>query len=249
MQPQTEQVEIMTAVPTAPSPVSPSVPRLESGDHLTREEFERRYDAMPELKKAELIEGVVYMPSPVRFDQHGGPHADLMTWLGVYRANTPGVRVGDNSSVRLDLDNEPQPDALMIVEPSSGGQARLDDEGYLVGGPELVAEIAASTVNIARHTKLRVYRRSNVREYLIWRVEDAALDWFVLRNEQYEQLERTPEGWLRSEQFPGLWLDPDALLRFDLARVLQVLQQGLASPERAAFVAQLQQGAAARPGS
>ena len=245
MQPQTEPIEIATTAPAA-VPRAPRLPNLESGDHLTREEFERRYDAMPELKKAELIEGVVYMPSPVRFDQHGSPHADLMAWLGVYRASTPGVRAGDNSSVRLDLDNEPQPDALMIIEPSCGGQARLDDEGYLVGGPELVAEIAASTVNIARHTKLRVYRRSNIHEYLIWRVEDAALDWFVLRHEQYEPLARTSEGWLRSEQFPGLWLDPDALLRFDLARVLQVLQQGLASPEHAAFATQLQQRAAAQ---
>src|SRR6185437_5249438 len=110
--------------------------------------FERRYEAMPGVKKAELIEGVVYMPSPVRFDQHGSPHADLITWLGVYRAATSGIRVGDNSTIRLDLDNEPQPDALIYIESASGGQSRIDADGYIEGGPELAAEIAASTVSI-----------------------------------------------------------------------------------------------------
>jgi hypothetical protein len=246
MQPQQEQIHSTITAPVVPLR-APRIPPLESGDHLTRHEFERRYEAMPELKKAELVEGVVYMPSPVRFDQHGSPHADLITWLGVYRAATSGIRVGDNSTIRLDLDNEPQPDAMMIVEPSYGGQARIDEEGYIVGGPELAAEIAASTVSIARNTKLRVYRRNNIREYIIWRVDDRAIDWFVLREGQYEQLPRTSAGVLQSEQFPGLWLDADALLRFDLAGVLQVLQQGLASPEHAAFVAQLQQRTARRP--
>ncbi|HEY7158799.1 MAG TPA: Uma2 family endonuclease [Gemmataceae bacterium] len=242
MQPQQEEMHGTITAPVIPHRV-PRIPPLEQGDHLTRHEFERRYEAMPELKKAELIEGVVYMPSPVRIDQHGSPHAALVTWLGIYWANTPGVRVGDNSTVRLDLDNEPQPDALMIVEPSHGGQSRIDEEGYVAGGPELAVEVAASTVSIARNTKLRVYRRNNVREYIIWRVEDQAIDWYILRQGQYEQLQRAADGLLRSEQFPGLWLDPDALLRFDLARVFQVLQQGIASPEHAAFVARLQQQA------
>jgi Uma2 family endonuclease len=223
------------------------IPPLEPGDHLTRYEFERRYEAMPNGTKAELVEGIVYMPSPVRFEQHGSPHAALMAWLGFYWANTPGVRVGDNSSIRLDLDNEPQPDALILIEPRCGGQARIDDEGYIVGGPELVAEVAASTVSVDLNSKLRVYRRNNVREYLVWRVEDNALDWFVLRQDQYEQLAQTPEGLRQSTLFPGLWLDSDALLRFDLARVLQIVQQGIASAEHAAFVAQLQQKNAARP--
>jgi hypothetical protein len=239
MQPQQQEMQSMLTAPPEP----PRVPLLASGDHLTRHEFERRYQAMPELKKAELIEGVVYMPSPVRAEQHGNPHADLIGWMAFYRAGTPGVRVSADASIRLDLDNEPQPDALLYVEPALGGQARLDEEGYLVGGPELVAEIAASTVSMARNTKLRVYRRNNIREYIIWRVEDGAIDWFVLREGEYEQQQRTSEGLLCSEHLPGLWLDPDALLRFDLAGVLQTLQRGLTSPEHAAFVAQLQQRA------
>ena len=246
MHPQQQEMQTALTAPPRP-PLAPRIPPLASGDHLTRHEFERRYESMPELKKAELIEGVVYMPSPVRAEQHGNPHADLIGWMAFYRANTPGVRVSADASIRLDLDNEPQPDALVYVEPAFGGLARLDDEGYLVGGPELVAEVAASTVSMARNTKLRVYRRNNVREYIIWRVEDGALDWFVLREGEYQQLQPTPEGLLCSELLPGLWLDPEALLRFDLARVLQVLQQGLARPEHAAFVAQLQQRAATQP--
>src|SRR5262245_11986607 len=115
-------------------------PPLENGDQLTRDEFERRYDAMPQVKKAELIEGAVHRPTPVRWNQQAGPHADLITCLGVYRASTPGVRVGDNGSLRLDLENEPQPDAAMIVEPAYGGRVRLSPDDYVIGGPELLAE-------------------------------------------------------------------------------------------------------------
>jgi len=139
--------------PTPSIPPGPPQPLpLEPGDHLTREEFERRYDAMPQVKKAELIEGVVHMPSPVRFHRHGAPQVDLVTWLGVYQAYTLGVRAGDNSTVRLDLDNEPQPDALMIIEPTHGGQVVISPDDYIEGAPELVAEIAASRVSFDLHT-------------------------------------------------------------------------------------------------
>src|SRR2546421_625978 len=94
---------------------SKGIPPLENGDRLTRAEFERRYEAMPELKKAELIEGVVYVPSPVRHEQHGGPQFALSTWLGHYQAFTPGVRGSDNATVRLDLNNEPQPDEVLFI--------------------------------------------------------------------------------------------------------------------------------------
>jgi Uma2 family endonuclease len=222
----------MTAPTTA-------IPLLEPGDHLTRTEFERRYEAMPGLKKAELIEGVVYMPSPVRLEQHGRPHAALIGWLTAYWAATPGVEVGDNATIRLDQDNEPQPDALLMIEPSRGGQARIDADGYVEGAPELVAEVAASRVSIDLNTKLHAYRRNGVREYLVWRVLDQSIDWFILRQGQYDLLPATA-GILRSEAFPGLWLDPAALTNLDLPRALQVLQQGVASPEHAAFVVRLQ---------
>src|SRR5271165_685729 len=101
------------------------IPTLNEGDHLTREEFERRYDAMPHLKKAELIEGVVYIPSPVRHRRHSQPHFRLIGWLGTYEGATPGVLGGDNGTVRLDLDNEPQPDAFLLIDPTRGGQCRI----------------------------------------------------------------------------------------------------------------------------
>jgi Uma2 family endonuclease len=232
---------------TSPSYPPPGIPRLETGDHLTREEFERRYEAMPALKKAELIEGVVYVPSAVRFEQHGKQHADLMTWLGVYRAHTPGVHAGDNTTVRLDMDNEPQPDAVLLIDPTHAGQAQIDADGYIAGAPEFAAEVASSSASLDLNAKSRVYRRNGVREYLVWRVLDQAIDWFVLRNSQYERLALGPSGWYQSQIMPGLWLDPDALVRGDLLQVLQRLQQGLASPEHAAFVTKLQQAASRGP--
>jgi Uma2 family endonuclease len=221
---------------------SGAIPPLHNGDHLPRDEFERRYQAMPPGTRAELIEGVVYMPSPVRHSWHGSPHADLVTWLGVYRAGTPGVSVGVESTVRLDLNNEPQPDAVAFIDPERGGLVVMND-GFIEGAPELVAEIAASSVSIDRNKKMEAYRRNGVREYVLWRVEEDAIDWFVLRGGQYDPLPLV-QGAYRSEVLPGLWLDRDAMLNQDLARVLATLQQGVATPEHAAFVARLQ---AAKP--
>ena len=125
-----------------------TIPPLENGDRLTRFEFERRYNAMPHLKKAELIEGVVYMPAAVRFRSHAQPHSRIMGWVLVYETATPGIILGDNATVRLDLDNEPQPDAVLLIEEQCGGQARLSEDDYVEGAPELVAEIAASSAAI-----------------------------------------------------------------------------------------------------
>jgi Uma2 family endonuclease len=226
--------------PTDPTEPPAAIPPLENGDRLTRAEFERRYDAMPDLKKAELIEGEVYVGSPVRLRQHGKPHVQLVTWIGNYTAGTPGVVAADNSSIRLDLDNEPQPDVFLMIEPEHGGQARISEDDYVENAPELVAEVAASSVSYDLGKKLHVYRRNEVREYIVWRVRDRAVDWFVLRGGNYEPLVPGADGLLRSEVFPGLWLEPSALLRGDLATVLAVVQQGLASPEHADFVACLQ---------
>jgi len=216
-----------------------ALPLLENGDRLTRAEFENRYNAMPDLKKAELIAGVVYVPSPVRHRQHGSPHAHLLGWLVQYAAGTPGVEVSDNSSIRLDMDNEPQPDALLLIDPARGGQSRCSADGFIEGAPELVAEVAASSASYDLHGKRHVYRRNGVQEYLVWRVLDREMDWFVLRAGQYEKLTPQADGLLRSETFAGLWLDPVALLQGDLATVLAVAQQGMVSPEHSAFVRRL----------
>jgi Uma2 family endonuclease len=227
------------AIPPLATPSRSRVLPLEPGDHLTREEFERRYDATPGLKKAELIEGVVYMAPAVRWDYHSRPHANLMTWLGVYCAATPGVFHGDNSSIRLDLDNEPQPDAAMIIDPAWGGQSKISADNYLEGAPELTAEVSGSSVSMDLNSKLRVYRRNGVREYIVWRVHDEAIDWFSLDKEQYVLLPRDA-GVVRSRIFPGLWLDVPALVRGDLRATLALLQQGISSTEHAEFVKKLE---------
>ncbi|WJI24911.1 Uma2 family endonuclease [Thermosynechococcus sp. QKsg1] len=210
-----------------------SLPPLENGDRLTRDEFERRYAAMPHLKKAELIEGIVYVASPVRVS-HSQPHAEIMAWLGFYKAVTPGALVYDNPTVRLDGDNEPQPDAVLRLE--SGGNSRISEDGYIEGAPELVVEIAASSAAYDLHDKLRVYRRNGVQEYLVWCTYDRQIHWFSLEAGEYQPLTADAEGIIRSRQFPGLWLTPEALLAHDLGMVLQVLQQGIATPEHQAFV-------------
>ncbi|MEZ6036771.1 MAG: Uma2 family endonuclease [Planctomycetota bacterium] len=217
---------------------SPKIPELCAGDVLTRDEFERRYAAMPNLKKAELIEGVVYMPSPVRYTQHGNPHFLLSRWLGVYCDATPGVDGASDSTIRLDQDNEPQPD-LMLRITGPRGSSRIDADGYLQGPPELVVEVAASSVSYDLHQKLAAYRRNGVAEYLVLRTEDAAVDWFVLRRGTYERQLPDPAGLLRSERFAGLWLDPAALLRGDAAALRAAVDRGLADPAHAGFVGQL----------
>ncbi|MEM1252115.1 MAG: Uma2 family endonuclease [Cyanobacteria bacterium P01_H01_bin.21] len=210
-----------------------TIPPLESGDRLTRPEFERRYQAMPQVKKAELVEGVVYMASPLRAKAHSKPHAHIMTWLGTYEAATPDVESLDNATVRLDADNETQPDALLRIE--KGGQSTISDDDYVEGAPELIVEIAASSASLDLGAKLHVYRRNQVQEYLVWRVYDGEFDWFQLQEGQYVQLDADEQDILRSKLFPDLWLDRTALLNGDLATVLKVLQQGLNSPEHKAL--------------
>jgi Uma2 family endonuclease len=219
--------------------VNSGTPPLESGDHLTRCEFERRYHAMPQLKKAELIEGVVYVPSPLRFIPHARPHGHLITWLGVYEASTFGTKLGDNPTVRLDLDNEPQPDAVLLIDQTVGGQSRLSQDGYIEGAPELVAEVAASSAAYDLYEKKTVYRRNGVQEYLVWQVLDKKLDWFILSGDDYIALESDERGIVRSQVFPGLWLTVSDLLTGKMSAVLSVLQEGLQSSAHQEFVARM----------
>jgi hypothetical protein len=221
-------------------PSKPKIPPLQNGDRLSGDEFERRYDATANLKKAELIDGVVYMPPPPVSDEyHGSPHFDLIGWLHFYRMSTPGVRGGDNSTLRMDLDNKPQPDAYLRILTECGGQTRIDKEGYVQGAPELVAEVAASSVSYDLHVKLNCYQKHGVKEYLVWRMYDNAIDWMSLRGDRYEPLP-LKDSFYQSEVFPGLWLDPAAMIRGDVALVHQTLQKGLAAPEHKAFLARLQ---------
>ena len=228
------------ATSATPADCNGAIPPLESGDRLTRVEFERRYDAMPHVKKAELVEGVVYMPSPVRQKYHGGPQLRFNVWVGLYLVRTPGLDGGDDSTVRLDPINEPQPDCVMFIEPEHGGRVVIDEEGHINDAPDLVGEVAASSASYDVHDKLAVYQRHGVREYIVWRVFDREVDWYVLSGTKYQKLAAGDDGVLRSTIFPGLWLDSAALLRKDYDTVLAVLQRGMETPEYAAFKAELQ---------
>ena len=220
---------------TSQQRTSEKVPRLHAGDRLTREEFERRCESMPEVKKAELVEGVVYMPSPVSAEDHGEPHFDFNGFLFTYRVQTPGVRGGDNSTLRLDLDNMPQPDGYLRIETECGGQTRMV-EGFLEGGPELVVEVAASSASYDLHDKLNAYRRNGVQEYVVWRVWDRQIDWFELSHGRYQPLTADEQGVYRSRILPGLWLDAAAVINGNLSQAMSVLQQGMDSDEHREFV-------------
>ncbi len=226
----------MNPFPTEPQ-LATVMPWLESGDRMPRHEFERRYRAMPQLKKAELIEGVVYVSSPVRSNSHARPHGRIITWLGLYEASAPGVAVNDNPTVRLDADNEPQPDACLRIE--TGGQSHISADDYIEGAPELIIEVGASSAANDLHDKKHVYRRNGVQEYLVWRVLEQAIDWFGLHQGLYMPLQPDGAGVTHSQVFPGLCLDAAALLAGDMPQVVAILQQELSSPGHEQFVQKL----------
>ncbi|MBD2175619.1 Uma2 family endonuclease [Pseudanabaena sp. FACHB-1998] len=199
---------------------SPTLTILENGDRLDRLEFERRYTAS-NIKKAELIEGIVYVASPLRFTPHAEPHGRIIGWLIAYQAMVSGLKVGIEPTVRLDDDNEPQPDAVLF---RVGGNAQIDEDGYITGAPELIVEIAASTVSYDLHAKKRAYERNGVKEYIVWRTLDQAINWFVLENGQYVELAPDNAGVIHSREFEGLRLNVIAILKGDMSVVLKALQ-------------------------
>ncbi|MEH1840613.1 MAG: Uma2 family endonuclease [Nostoc sp.] len=227
--------------PLHPTPTDSTsdIPPLESGDRLIRPEFERRYNAMPNLKKAELIEGVVDVASPLRFEPHAEPHGNLMIWLGNYKVAKPGVRLGNNPTVRLDLDNEPQPDAILLIDAACGGSSHLSTDGYVEGAPELVAEVAASSASKDLYDKKRAYRRNGIQEYIVWQVFERTISWFSLQNGEYVTLIPNASGIIQSQVFPGLWLDISALVAGNMQQVLAVLHKGLSSVEHQIFIQQI----------
>jgi Uma2 family endonuclease len=214
-------------------------PWLANGDRLTADEFERRYVAMPDVNKAQLIEGFVHMPSPVRLEDHAQPHAAIVGILYLYSASTPGVSVADNVTVRLDEKNRPQPDAILRINEQNNGRSTRTTDDYLQGVPELAVEIAGTTTAVDLGEKYRAYERAGVPEYLVWLTYDRDIRLYKLQRGQFVVSPPDDAGVLRSSVFPGLWLDTRAMINRDLAMQVAVLQQGLGSPEHHAFVKSL----------
>jgi Uma2 family endonuclease len=214
---------------TVEQALAPLVP----GDKLSQDEFLRRWEAMPDVKRAELIGGLVYMPSPVT-EQHGESHLNIGGWISVYAASTPGCK-GGSESTWLMLKDAPQPDAHLWVLPEFGGQARIEGR-YLAGAPELAAEVSLSSTDHDLHEKMELYRSAGVQEYLVILLRDQEIRWHRLIHGNYELIAPSGDGVLRSQEFPRLWLNPEAFLAGNMAAVYESLQLGLQSPEHAEFV-------------
>src|SRR6266849_772127 len=220
----------MGKLQTVPSPSTAlhgrHLPRLEAGDHLDQATFHARYEAMPPDFRAELIGGVVFVPSPLR-SEHGVSHALVMGWLTNYWGATPGTQVRDNATAILGEESEPQPDAALIIEPESGGQSSISEDGYATGPPELIVEVASSSESVALHAKRRDYEQAGVLEYVVVVLRQHVVRWFVLQEGVYREMNAGEEGIFTSTVFPGLLLHAPALLQLDGRQVMDTLRQGL----------------------
>ena len=210
--------------------------QLYSGDRMSRREFHRIYEKTPDGFKAELIGGTVYVASPLKL-RHGTNHPILSGLLFTYQCATPGVELGDNTTVLLGDESEPQPDLFLRVLPEYGGQSTTSEDDYVDGPPELVAEVAHSSRSIDLNAKREDYARYGVPEYLVVNLAEHRLHWLDLRTGQ--ELSPDAEGVVRVRCFPGLWIHAEALLAKDFGRLMATLQQGLASPEHTEFVGRL----------
>jgi Uma2 family endonuclease len=216
-----------------------ALPRLECGDCLTRDEFERRYAAMPGDTKFELIDGIVYMASPVKED-HDSYQLAVSSLLRDYAFATPGCKAGLSPTIRLGRKDEPQPDGLLRLLPEVGGRSRVDRDGYLSGPVELVVEVASSSEARDLNQKKRAYLSRGVLEYVVIVISRSTVIWFRRRGRVYVPSRSDRAGILRSKVFPGLWLHGPALVHGDEALVRSTLEQGTASPEHAGFVRELE---------
>jgi len=223
---------------TVDQPRKTAPPLLVAGQRLDQPTFHDRYAAMPPETRAELVGGLVYMPSPLR-DDHGEVEKNISGWLFQYKRFTRGVRSPNNATVKLDKLGEVQPDTLMWLPFALGGRATLDEAGYITGAPELIVEIARSSRAYDLGAKKADYERAGVIEYLVLELDPNQAHWFIRRDNRFEDLLPGPDGIHRSEVFPGLWLDSEALYAENLDRLVEVLEQGLATTEHAAFAATL----------
>lgn len=221
---------------------SKSVPPLENGDQLNQKTFHARYQAMPEDFRAELIGGIVYVPSPQKI-----PHSEtqllVVRWLDEYAEATPGTKALLNNTQILGPDSEPEPDACLFITSEHGGRVYVDKEDYLHGAPELIVEVSSSTESIDLHRKKQDYQKAGVREYVVVALRTQQVFWFIRQRGTYKEAPLPADGIFRSRAFPGLWLDAESMLRCQRQGVLAALKRGLATTEHTAFVAKLKKQA------
>lgn len=225
--------------PNVAQAVSGRLP-LEAGDHLDQPTFHACYKTMSSEFRAELVGGVVIVPSPLS-SEHGAYHALVMTWLGSYWIATPGTQARDNATAILGDTSEPQPDAVLIIDPACGGQTGLSADGYATGPPELIVEIASSSASIDLHSKRRDYEQAGVLEYIVVLTRQREIRRFVLQEGQFREMNAGVDDVVKSTVFPGLWLYTEGLLQLDGLQVMETLRQGMATPEYAVFRQQLQE--------
>lgn len=215
-------------------PICREFPPLENGAHLDQKTFHARYEAMPPDTNAELIGGIVYVASHVRCT-HGQQSGKVCAWLVNHESETPGVEALAHTTVILSDSSELQPDVTLLISPEYGGQTGVEND-YIVGAPELVVEVASATESYNLHLKLKDYERAGVREYVVVVLWPQRVLWFVNRGGRFETVDAGADQLYRSETFPGLWLDPAALLRLDSKALRAALELGLATPEHQEFV-------------
>ena len=215
-----------------------TIPRnlpFDNGDEMDQPTFHALYEKAPEGFRAELIDGVVYFKMPT-LQNHGRPHAKVITWLSNYSAETPSTDVSDAPTLKLGLKSEPEPDGCLYLLPEVGGACRVDDEGYLSGPPELVVEVANTTMAIDLGRKKRDYEQSGVKEYVVVLPVEKSIIWYYRRKDRFVELQPTSDGYLKSHCFPGLWLNAGLFFSNGAAAVLRMVRFGLSSPEHAVFV-------------
>lgn len=215
------------------------VPLLRAGDRLSQPEYHRRYEAYPADTRFELVGGIVYMMAPAGFE-HGRSGYDITGIFWAYERDTPGVVGATGPTVILGDTSEPEPDLVLMIAPDHGGRTRLkqiNHKHYIEGPPELVVEVAHSTVSFDLNAKRKDYLRGGVLEYIVICLPEPSVKWFDLQ--QDDELPLGENGVLRSKAFPGLWIDTLALLNRNSGLLMKTLQRGIDSGEHQEFVARL----------
>lgn len=224
-----------------------AVYELENGSSMDQKTFHALYEQTPEGFKAELIGGTVYVMSSPVSPRHGRPHARIVYWLCCYADETPGIDAMDNTTSIMGEESEPQPDACLLILPESGGRATIMEDKYISGPIDLIVEVSNTSRAIDLGKKKQDYETAGVREYVVVLVKDQSVRWFHRTDGRFAELAAGADGLFRSEAFPGLWLDPKGLFSLTSRPLSAAVRQGLATPEHAAFVAELEGRRAAKP--